>query len=230
MPTHKTAVGDRKAQDPGFINRLQDHLAVQKQVQAIHCNPRMLKELAFYPAHDKRAETPEYKKVHHHMAVELDLPCLICGVKNSTLKDKTQNLYGAKAIETHHHVIEWALANAIDVDKFNKALLPSLAHKHADKPEYKTPFTEQQVKDWVDHSPDNLWCLCDVHHRAVYFGIHEISYPIWAPMDLLRDDFDEYVREQIAQQKSAKTAKPAAKPKSKLAAKPSTKVVNKKVN
>jgi hypothetical protein len=37
----------------------------------------------------------------------------------------------------------------------------------------------------VDHSPDNLWVLCDVHHRHKFVGIHAITYPIWGPQDLV---------------------------------------------
>jgi hypothetical protein len=59
-------------------------------------------------------------------------------------------------------------------------------------------MSEHEIHDWVDHSPDNLWVLCDVHHRHRYLGIHEISYPIWAPQDLLRPDFEDYVRQQVA--------------------------------
>ena len=204
MQTHQKAISSRHAQDVGMIDRLKDQLTVQKKVEQIHEDRTVLTQLAFYPAHDKRRETPEYRKVHHHLAVELDLPCLICGVKNSTLSKKDENPYGAKAMETHHHVIEWALANAVDAAKFNKILLPHLAVKHADKPEYQKPFTDEDVRNWVDHSPDNLWVLCDVHHRAVYFGIHEITYPIWCPMDLLRDDFEAYVKQEIAKEKAAK--------------------------
>ena len=58
--------------------------------------------------------------------------CLICGVANETLTQPVRrenlslNSYGAMQLETHHHVIEWALANAIDPDKFNERILPSL--------------------------------------------------------------------------------------------------------
>jgi hypothetical protein len=37
-------------------------------------------------------------------------------------------------MKTHHHVIEWALTNAIDVDHFNNSLRPNLAHRHPDDP------------------------------------------------------------------------------------------------
>jgi len=206
-----------------MVRRLEDQLTIQKRAEAIHKNQRLLKEMAFYPAHDKRTETPAYKKVHKELAVTKDLPCLVCGVRNSTLKDKAKNRYGANAMETHHHVIEWALANAISTDKFNATLFPHLKARHANDPQYKgkTAFTDQDVRDWVDHSPDNLWVLCDVHHRAQFFGIHEITYPIWCPMDLLRKDFEAYVKEQIALEKG--TAKKAggkmAPPKKKAAKK-----------
>lgn len=210
----RTKGADKAAKNPrsgrpldlGTIRRLKDQLVVQKAVKAIHENRRKLDERAFYPAHDLRKESKEYAKVHKNLVVELDLPCLVCGVRHSTLKNKKKNTYGAKQLETHHHMIEWALANAIDVDKFNNTILPHLNHRHPQKQEYQKPFTQEQVAAWVDHSEDNLWVLCDVHHRAKYFGIHEITYPIWCPMDLLRPDFEKYVKEQIAAEKAGSRA------------------------
>ncbi len=202
---------NRAGRDTYMVGRLKDQLKVQKKAAAVHLNERMLDEMAFYPAHDKRLETPEYKKAHDHLTKKLDLPCLICGVKNSTLKDPKENTYGAKQMETHHHIIEWALANAVDTGKFNKVLLPHLAHRHGSKADYKKPFTTEQVRAWVDHSEDNLWVLCDVHHRAQYLGIHEITYPIWGPMNLLRNDFEDYVREQIRKARADKEGKKRGK-------------------
>jgi hypothetical protein len=196
--------GARNARDPGMQQRLKDQLRIYKHIRAIHKNARLLNEIAFYPAHDKRRETPEYKAAHHHLVNALDLPCLVCGVRNSTLKDKARNPYGAKQMETHHHVIEWALANAVSVEKFNSRLLPNLRHRHKDRPEYHHEFTQEDIRNWVDHHEDNLWVLCDVHHRARFFGIHEITFPIWGPMDLLRDDFEDYVKQEIAKEKSTK--------------------------
>jgi len=202
---------NRAGRDTYMVGRLKDQLKVQKKATAVHLNERMLDEMAFYPAHDKRLETPEYKKTHEYLTRKLDLPCLICGVKNSTLKDPRENTYGAKQMETHHHIIEWALANAVDTDKFNKILLPHLSHRHGSKADYKKPFTTAQVRAWVDHSEDNLWVLCDVHHRAQYLGIHEITYPIWGPMNLLRNDFEDYVREQIRKARADKEGKKTGK-------------------
>ncbi|HZC80160.1 MAG TPA: hypothetical protein VE222_00325 [Nitrospiraceae bacterium] len=208
----------QSSQDSGMITLLKEQLQVFKQVQALkqqlskvqfvafrqepaHKKRRTLVELAFYPAHEPRKSTSQYKAVQKNLVDKLDRPCLICGVSKSTLKDRKKNPYGAKQMETHHHVIEWSLANAIDVNKFNTLLLPFLKRRHPKRPEYNKNFSEKEVRNWVDHHEDNLWVLCDVHHRAKYFGIHEITYPIWGPADLLRDDFEEYVRSEIEKEK-----------------------------
>lgn len=188
--------------DWGMIRRLEDQLLAQKKIAEIHRKRRSLEEIAFYPAHDKRRETKEYRAIHKKLVVEQDLPCKVCGVRKSTLsKDKKKNPFGANQIETHHSIIEWALANAVDVNKFNNTLRLILLSRHPESAEYKKNFTKKQIADWVDHSPHNLMVLCDVHHRARYFGIHEITYPIWGPQDILRDDFDEYVRKEIEKER-----------------------------
>jgi hypothetical protein len=156
-------------------------------VSGAHEVARTLSEQVFYPAHDARTESPEYAKVHHRLAVVRDLPCLICGVRNSTLKDPAQNRHGSKAMETHHHIVEWALQNAIDLGKFNAHVWPNLKARHPGK--YDAPFTQQSMLDFIDHSEDNLWVLCDVHHRHSLVGIHAITAPIWGAQNLVRDDF-----------------------------------------
>lgn len=174
-----------------------DQVGTQSVITGIHENRRQLDERAFYPAHDARKESAAYAKVHKELCIDHDLPCLICGVRHSTLDDPKENRYGARAMETHHHIIEWALANAVDVDRFNKALRPNLAHRHPQVAIYKRDMTAAEIHDWVDHSAHNLWVLCDVHHRHKFLGIHEISYPIWCPQDLLREDFEDLVKKQV---------------------------------
>lgn len=158
---------------------------MSKDQPKTHIVARILYEAVWYPAHAKRVETTEYKKIHNKLTRELDLPCLVCGVKNSTLTDPTENKYKSKQMETHHHVIEWAAANSIDVNKFNKIILPHLKQLHPLT--YPGPLTEQEMLDWIDHSPHNLWVLCDVHHRKSRYGIHMITGPIWGAQDLIKD-------------------------------------------
>jgi hypothetical protein len=188
--------------DLSSARRLKDQLKVQREAETIasldlHAKRRRLDEIAYYPKHNPRKDSPAYKHVHTKLVVELDLPCLICGVRNSTLNDPEQNPYGARQMETHHHVIEWALANAVDPQKFNSALRPNLQHRHPDTELYKRNMSASEIRDWVDHHEDNLWVLCDVHHRSKYFGIHEITHPIWGPVDLLKPRYRQFVREQL---------------------------------
>jgi hypothetical protein len=182
-------------------------------LRGMHGAHRSLDEWAFYPAHDKRKESPQYAKIHREMTVNEDLPCIVCGVRNSTLKKPKSNPYGAKQMETHHHVVEWALANAIDTRKFRDRILAHLASRDPQKYGKKDPrgnvmrdaanrvipidFDDKAVRAWVDHDRDNLWVLCDVHHRHKWLGIHAISGPIWGPQDILVEDFEVQVRKAL---------------------------------
>ncbi len=183
-----------------------------------HVVERMLDERAFYPPHDKRTESPAYARVHHQMTVADDKHCVSCGVQHSTLGDPANNPFGAVQMETHHHTIEWALANAIDPAKFNQHIRPGLLHaaqRRMSEPDYaKTPaeyrefdtvyaadMTADQIHGWIDHGADNLWVLCDVHHRHKFVGIHAITFPIWGPQDVVDATV---MADQIEAAKSAK--------------------------
>jgi len=134
----------------------------------VHLVARTLHERAWYPAHDPRTETPAYKAEHHHLCIELDTPCWICGIRNST---------GGK-METHHWHLEYALMNASDPAK--------VAIDFTD-----VPLDDLQAfRDWVDHSPENLLVLCDSHHRFQFTGVHAITFPIWTAQRYVKIDYD----------------------------------------
>lgn len=153
-----------------------------------HLVKRTLTEMVEVPAHMPRVATPEYRKIHHQLVVIEDRPCLVCGVRNSTLLSPPDNPYGASAIETHHHLIEWSLANCIDLAKFNRRIVARF--REEGRPGYETDYTQSMMEDWIDHSPENLWTLCDTHHRGVDIGIHFITGPIWGALDLVKDGYD----------------------------------------
>jgi hypothetical protein len=142
-------------------------------------------EDVFYPPHPPRHVTPEYKQAHDRLVHEMKLPCLVCGVTIETVHDAKRNPYQARQLETHHHVVEWALAHALDLGKFNVRIVAQHRARPHHDPIYDQPFTQAQMEAWVDHHPDNLWVLCDVHHRHKFLGIHTISGPIWGVQDLL---------------------------------------------
>lgn len=99
--------------------------SLKDSISDYHAVERMLDERAFYPPHDLRTDSPKYAKVHHQMTVVDDKHCLVCGVQHSTLHKPSRNPFGAVQMETHHHTIEWALANAIDPAKFNQHICPA---------------------------------------------------------------------------------------------------------
>ncbi len=172
-------------------------LKISGPVWKPHWVSRTIKEDVLYPGHAPRKETKEYRAVRYKLVYDMDLPCLVCGVKQSTLKNKKENRFGAKMMQTHHRMIEYAFAEGVDIDKFNKTIVPTLASHHPKDLQYKKPFTHEKMLKWVDHSPHNLWVLCDVHHIGKNTGIHELTYPIWSAQDLLLPDFQAKINIKV---------------------------------
>jgi len=185
-------------------NLTADPWSNDSDISHYHVVERMLDEQAYYPPHDRRIESPKYAAVHNQMTIADDKHCLVCGVQHSTLGDLDKNPFGAVQLETHHHTIEWALANAIDAPKFNKHIRPGLQRLTQSRPAglsplytkfdaaYAEPMDTKTIQDWVDHGYDNLWVLCDVHHRHKFVGIHAITYPIWGPQDVVNQTWIDH--------------------------------------
>lgn len=133
---------------------------------APHARNRQLTETIWYPGHDPRTFSAEYRHVHHHLVHELDEPCWICGVSNSTLGNPKYNPHGATAIETHHFNVEWALANSVDPARII-ADFPAMG-----------AADDKHLRQWLD-SEGNMLVICDVHHRHGLYGIHSVTYPAW---------------------------------------------------
>lgn len=168
---------------------------VASSISQIHLVARKLDEQVFVPPHAPRKETPGYRAAHKKLVYDQDRPCLVCGVRASILKDpakakdKKLNPATARGMETHHRIIEWSLINAIDVKKFNAHIIAGMRRHHPGVAAFAKDFTQKQMEDFIDHGDENLWVLCDVHHRSKFVGIHSISGPIWGPQDLLKPGY-----------------------------------------
>lgn len=127
-----------------------------KHVHATQLSVALVEET---PPHPPRTETPVYRATHHKLVVEEDTPCFICGVRQSTLSNPLENLYGAQAIETHHFPVERSLMDACD---WKKLALRFPAIK-----------SEADVEAVID-SEENMLVLCDQHHRHPEMGIHHL--------------------------------------------------------
>lgn len=126
------------------------------------------------PPHPPREETPQYRKAHIYLVHTQDSPCRVCGVRQSTIGDSTQNPYGAKDIETHHYPIERSLADACDPHKVHK-MFPQV-------------IDQETLTAFID-SPANLIVLCDVCHRSPERGIHHLLVQDWAILPFLFDGY-----------------------------------------
>lgn len=131
---------------------------------------RTLHEVAYYPPHDPRKASSEYRRVHKHMVVTLDSPCWICGIRHSD----------GGAMETHHSEIEWAAEKAFEND-------PEMLHKLvADLLDKIESESAESLRRFLD-SEGNLLVLCATHHRGPREGIHGITYPPWKLQRYERD-------------------------------------------
>lgn len=135
-----------------------------------HLVTRQLSESVWYPSHDPRKSSAEYRRVHQHLVYELDEACWICGIRQSEQLKGVHN-------ETHHFHLEWALANAVD-PKLILADFPAMGA--ADDP---------HLREWLD-SEGNMLVLCPVCHRGGMRGIHMITYPAWVAQRWLRGGHD----------------------------------------
>ncbi len=140
----------------------------------VHELRRTLHEKVFYPEHPPRKASAEYERTRHHLIVELDTPCFICGVRQSTLDDPSLNPDGATAMELHHWEIEWALCDAVDPTKLT--------------PFFPEVVDRASLERFLD-SAENGKVLCNVHHRHIERGIHTLEYPVWIAQKYVRDGY-----------------------------------------
>lgn len=133
---------------------------------------RTLHEHAFYPPHGPRAQDSHYRVFHaaqHRLIRVLGVGCWIGGATLAEIHAGLPDGHrcgGAKQLEAHHEVAEFAGLNEVDWQKV-AADFPN-ADIHSD--EDFLNFAE---------SEGGLTILCDVHHRGPFHGIHSITYPVW---------------------------------------------------
>ncbi len=118
-----------------------------------HAQRQRVTFIAHFPAHEPRDDDPYasvFRAARHKAINELDTPCWRCGSKER---------------RELHHMLEWSLADGIDVERFI-----------ADHPEFDVT-DEESFKRWLD-SEGNLLVLCEECHRGKH-AIHLLPYPLW---------------------------------------------------
>lgn len=158
-------------------------MAPDETTPAAHFERRTLHEVVAYPPHEPREQDVHYKVFHHaqHQLIHiLGAPCWIGGATLAQIKDglpKRHRCMGAKQLEAHHSIAEFAGLNEIDWLKVAKDFPLADIHSNEDF----LNFAE---------SEGGLMILCDKHHRSSSRGIHSITYPSWLLNRYANDEWE----------------------------------------
>ncbi len=144
------------------------------KLQQVHITAEEVASQEMSPPHPPRVDTPEYRKSHTHLVETLDSPCVVCGVRRSTLGDPAQNPFGARAMETHHYPVERSLVDACDPTRVGRV--------------FPQVIDQATLQAFVD-SPANLLVLCDIHHRDPELGIHHLLTQDWVIQPFLLEGY-----------------------------------------
>jgi hypothetical protein len=122
-----------------------------------HEQVRHLTEIEILPEHAQRTESPEFAKNRALLLSEGHGRCLTCG--------RTDNLQ-------LHHLLEWALWDALDPAK----ALALLRRWNIDPYGKLAADPDSPMRDPDDIR--NLVFLCEEHHIGAGTGIHSITFPV----------------------------------------------------
>lgn len=129
---------------------------VQVVVTPAHTAKETESFLYTFPAHEPRESDPHYHAFNAARRRLEKLGALKCWIDNADCQG---------AIELHHAIVEFSLAQIVDVAHFEKLY-----------PEFKIDDDEKFLT-WIN-AEANLLPLCVQHHRGV-IGVHSIHYPAW---------------------------------------------------
>jgi hypothetical protein len=137
-----------------------------------------LKIDVYYPDHEKRTESPEFRHAKAEEAKEA-LVCCICGSPNP---------------ELHHSLVEWAFSDDVDWQQVQQIALGNVPVINNVPMKQSLVYWVLQVVrlrgfDWAAFDPTqpqtfvdslaHMLPLCAEHHRAPNKGIHATTFPLW---------------------------------------------------
>jgi hypothetical protein len=130
-----------------------------------HTTTQHLTLVEVFPDHSARTEDPHYHVFNETRRRLKRLGKLKCWIDNADCSPGP--------IELHHSLVEYSLANIVDVEHFRE-LYPEFGVEDDDS-----------FLDWVN-SEGNLLPLCVQHHRGV-LGIHSVHYSGWIVQRVMKD-------------------------------------------
>lgn len=130
-----------------------------------HIVKKMISEIMYYPEHDKRHETEEYRKSREELVSKYG--CYVCGTKED--------------LEAHHYGCEYSEWNACSADKLKDFLMTFDVYG------YSATLKDKPIESVDDIR--NLMVLCSRHHRHKRHGIHAMTFPFWIMQYVKKDSF-----------------------------------------
>jgi hypothetical protein len=146
----------------------------RKSDSGVNSVNRPFRVIAGDPTRVDRRPSPRDAASQKELVHARDLPCLVCGVRRSTLGQPAKNPCSARRLGVHDGIVEWALANAPDVRRLYDRIVEHMRARPREEHDDDI-FTTDAIRGWFDRNPDHLWVLCDVHHRHATVGIPEIA-------------------------------------------------------
>lgn len=174
------------------MDKIVDHQVLSKDHTELDST---LHQIIQYPPHPPRAADSKFTKIRHQRVVVNNQPCFICGITNHDIHNNNPDPSRFKQMELHHCLVQWALADGIDVDKWNAQIVPLLNSKSSlllapsARSQDISKMSREQIIDFAHHGDENLLVLCNVHHRSPLTGIHKISYPAWISQKYLKPQY-----------------------------------------
>lgn len=130
---------------------------------AAHTEHLTLRLAVAYPAHEPRESDPHYRVFNETRERLKRLGKLRCWIDNADCSESP--------VELHHDKVEFALANDVDVVRFDEAYGLHLKD-------------DQEFLAFVE-GEGNLLPLCAYHHRG-HGGVHSLPYPLWVVQRYLK--------------------------------------------
>ena len=133
-------------------------VAAHEQKQTIHITE-------YYPSHLPRSNDPHYHLFNQSKERLKKMGKYVCWVNNKDCGGQ---------LELHHNLVEYSLANGVDIKKFSEA------------------FPELHIENDEDflqaiESEGGLLVLCSYHHIG-FGGIHLLPYPLFSIQKYWKDD------------------------------------------
>ena len=140
-----------------------------------HPQIRTLFECVITPEHEKRVESPEFKKSKKRLKQDGHFYCWVCG--------------SVEKLQVHHYAAEWSLAQTVDFKKL-KSFCEEWDPYGYGKLLKNIPMTS------VDDIR-NMLVLCQTHHTGVDHennesgtGIHSLTFPAFIIQKICKDDWN----------------------------------------